>query len=192
MTDEPMLDGPNWMTATDAAALARIDVDTLRVHRQHGGIIGYNGMTGDPFGVGSVLGGYLLRFKHSDVVALFNRLHPWLGDPLPTGWRHKARCRGLAPEDADRIFFPEVGHSYSEALSYCRACPVRRECLTWATMVGVEDGMFGGAPGSDIITYNLHWRRTGALPKVCEMCGKTYSNATQYCSLDCADADGIV
>ena len=189
---EPVLDGPEWLTMTDAAKLAMIDVDTLRSHRQQGNIVGYNGMTGEAFGSGAVLGGYLLRFKRDDVRALFMKIHPWLADPLPAGWRHRARCSGMSYEDSDAIFFPEVGGSYDKALSYCRACPVRLQCLHWATMVGCEAGMFGGAAGPDLIAYNLHWRRTGVLPKLCEWCGKAFSNATQYCSIDCADADGIV
>ena len=188
MTDEATLNGPEWVTALAAAALARMDIETLRFHRQQGDITGYDGVTGRAFGPEAALGGYLLRFKRSEAIALAMRIHPWLLEPLRNAWRRRARCRGMTNEDRDRIFYPEQGKPYTEALSYCRACPVRRDCLEWATMIGVEAGMFGGATGPELVRYNLHWRRTGVLPRLCEECGKTYSNATAYCSQECAHA----
>ena len=188
-TTEPALDGPEWLTAPDAARLARMNIDTLREHRQKGDIVGYNGMTGEAFGTEAVLGGYLLRFKRSDVIDMMKRIRPWMLVALPTAWRKRARCRGLGAAETERVFFPEPGKPYTEALSYCRACPVRRDCLEWATMVGCEAGIFGGATGPQLLKFNAHWRRTGTLPKLCSLCGTVYSNATAYCSTECRDAD---
>jgi WhiB family redox-sensing transcriptional regulator len=57
-------------------------------------------------------------------------------------WRARAACRGADPE----LFFPERGASLEPALSYCRSCPVRVECLQYAverpanTVLGIWGG----------------------------------------------------
>lgn len=63
-------------------------------------------------------------------------------------WRDKAECNGADPE----IFFPDLEFDTAEARraktkaarEYCRACPVRQECLDWALDNRVTDGIYGG------------------------------------------------
>lgn len=56
-------------------------------------------------------------------------------------WLDHARC-------ADRdlgAFFVEAGHTISEdVLALCRACPVRRECVSHAYRREIDAGYFGG------------------------------------------------
>jgi WhiB family redox-sensing transcriptional regulator len=47
-------------------------------------------------------------------------------------WRTGDVCAGVDPE----VFLPEPGMSLEEALSYCRRCPVRAECLQAAFDLG--------------------------------------------------------
>ncbi|CAM5507184.1 hypothetical protein GCM10010390_65200 [Streptomyces mordarskii] len=60
-------------------------------------------------------------------------------------WRHDAACRD---EDAD-LFFP-VGISgraivqAEDAKAVCARCPVRRQCLEWATETVQDSGVWGG------------------------------------------------
>ena len=62
-------------------------------------------------------------------------------------WRRRAACRDADP----LLFFPAAGGDallqIAEAKSVCRRCPVRAECLAWATapeswqVIGVWGGM---------------------------------------------------
>ena len=54
-------------------------------------------------------------------------------------WRNAARCR---TDDADELFV--TGAQQREAREFCRACPVRTECLAHALDEGVEFGVWGG------------------------------------------------
>lgn len=49
-------------------------------------------------------------------------------------WRAKAKCKGMSPEDTNRIFYPESSPStyydnFKEAEWWCKKCPVQKECL---------------------------------------------------------------
>ena len=67
----------------------------------------------------------------------------------PQRWRLDAVCRGMTPEQMDRIFYPFAERErkqdrsvmYDEARTYCVRCPVRDECL--ADSLAVRDISFG-------------------------------------------------
>lgn len=54
-------------------------------------------------------------------------------------WRGAARCRTT---DADGLFV--TGARQREARGFCRACPVRTECLAHALDRRIEFGVWGG------------------------------------------------
>lgn len=54
-------------------------------------------------------------------------------------WRMAARCR---TNDADGLFV--TGARQREARQFCRACPVRTECLAHALDHRIEFGVWGG------------------------------------------------
>lgn len=54
-------------------------------------------------------------------------------------WREAARCRTA---DAEELFV--TGAAQRAARTFCRACPVRTECLAHALDEGIEFGVWGG------------------------------------------------
>lgn len=69
-------------------------------------------------------------------------------------WRDDAACRGMTPEESERVFFPPVPdntertRAYDEARTYCDRCPVVDECLRDALAWNDRDGFRGGtSPG---------------------------------------------
>lgn len=54
-------------------------------------------------------------------------------------WRAAARCR---TRDAEGLFV--TGARQREATGFCRACPVRTECLAYALDERIEFGVWGG------------------------------------------------
>lgn len=54
-------------------------------------------------------------------------------------WRAAARCRTT---DAEGLFV--TGAQQREAREFCRACPVRTECLAHALDQRIEFGVWGG------------------------------------------------
>lgn len=54
-------------------------------------------------------------------------------------WQHDGACRDADP----RIFFSNSTRRIEEAKAICGDCPVRQECLEWATDNG-EVGTWGG------------------------------------------------
>lgn len=67
------------------------------------------------------------------------------GDPLKdAAWMDRAACRGM-PVNA---FFPSSNESNSEpsieAITTCRRCPVRQQCLDYAMVGGEKHGIWGG------------------------------------------------
>jgi len=63
----------------------------------------------------------------------------------PSGWRENAACRAQDPG----LFFPDgmAGPTLGQvraAKLVCRACPVRIQCLDFATRTGVVSGIWGG------------------------------------------------
>ena len=65
------------------------------------------------------------------------------GDSRATAWMSGAACTQADPE----IFFPAPGDEVGEAKAkaVCRACPARSECLAYAVVYRIEDGVWGGA-----------------------------------------------
>lgn len=95
-------------------------------------------------------------------------------------WRDQAACR-----DADlAVFFPEphTGRTeqyvYAEAVTVCRRCPVRDDCLAYALEAGEVNGVWGGHLPSELArlngrtTPNKRWRR-------CVVCGEGYYTRRQ-------------
>ena len=54
-------------------------------------------------------------------------------------WRSSARCR---TGDAEGLFV--TGAAQREVQGFCRACPVRTECLAYALDQRIEFGVWGG------------------------------------------------
>jgi WhiB family transcriptional regulator, redox-sensing transcriptional regulator len=60
-------------------------------------------------------------------------------------WRDRAACRDADPE----LFFPvtDMGpgaRQVADAKAVCARCPVRAQCLDYATEAGLGHGVFGG------------------------------------------------
>ena len=55
------------------------------------------------------------------------------------GWHSRGLCVGEDPE----VFFPSRGAPGAEARQICAVCPVRNECLNYATAAD-EFGIWGG------------------------------------------------
>jgi WhiB family redox-sensing transcriptional regulator len=63
-----------------------------------------------------------------------------LGFQSPPDWFERALCAEVGPDP----FFPKRGGSVAPAVSICRACPVRAECLAYAMDVDDLHGVWGG------------------------------------------------
>jgi WhiB family redox-sensing transcriptional regulator len=59
---------------------------------------------------------------------------------LDRSWMVAAACRDLDPD----LFFPDRGHSTSEARAVCADCPVRSDCLEYALESVEQQGIWGG------------------------------------------------
>jgi WhiB family redox-sensing transcriptional regulator len=56
-------------------------------------------------------------------------------------WEHQAACAG----EPTIIFFPPVGAPPpTDAKAICRRCPVRLDCLDYALLAHIRDGVWGG------------------------------------------------
>jgi len=55
-------------------------------------------------------------------------------------WRDRAACAGTDGE----MFFAEDGEGIDRAVDVCRACPVKRDCLTYALDNHIRAGIWGG------------------------------------------------
>lgn len=58
-----------------------------------------------------------------------------------TTWQERAACSDL---DKPEYFFPGKDESPEEALRICAPCPVRIECLVFASRMGHWHGIWGG------------------------------------------------
>ncbi len=74
------------------------------------------------------------------LVSALDRVVPHPDVSPPPMWQDRAACYGLDPE----IFFPTTEEEASLALSFCAACPVRDDCLSWALWQGERYGVWGG------------------------------------------------
>jgi WhiB family transcriptional regulator, redox-sensing transcriptional regulator len=62
-------------------------------------------------------------------------------------WQEYAACADLPIEQADRIFFPNVGQTGDEARAICATCPVIAKCRSYAlsfSIAALPDGIFAG------------------------------------------------
>jgi len=58
----------------------------------------------------------------------------------PDVWQERAACYGIDPD----VFFPPSEEDAGPALTYCRVCSIRSECLAWALKNGERYGVWGG------------------------------------------------
>jgi WhiB family redox-sensing transcriptional regulator len=73
---------------------------------------------------------------------------PGIGEPLTfleelvrrPVWQRYGACRGESIE----MFVPSVGGNFTKARDLCRSCPVRQECMDFATADEDVVGMWGG------------------------------------------------
>ena len=64
-------------------------------------------------------------------------------------WRKQAYCSNLAPEIANYWFAKDGTTASAAASAACfSACPVRKECLKWASEAKQRFGIWGGLPSS--------------------------------------------
>jgi WhiB family redox-sensing transcriptional regulator len=60
-------------------------------------------------------------------------------------WTTHAACKGTDPN----LFFPERGENSTQAKKVCTGCPVRTECLQYATDNNIRHGVWGGLAEMD-------------------------------------------
>jgi WhiB family redox-sensing transcriptional regulator len=58
----------------------------------------------------------------------------------PDRWQDRAACFGIDPD----VFFPLTEDEAGPALTYCRVCRIREECLAWALKSRERYGVWGG------------------------------------------------
>lgn len=70
--------------------------------------------------------------------------------PVGHAWQDEALCVRLDPvgEDLDLWFAPDGSTQAKEATEVCFSCPVRKECLLWASRSKQKYGIWGGLPRS--------------------------------------------
>jgi WhiB family redox-sensing transcriptional regulator len=73
-------------------------------------------------------------------------------------WMLEAECRGANT----REFFPSNGLGVEAAQQICRTCPVRVECLEYALLHRIEQGVWGGASERERRRILRSRRRAGA------------------------------
>jgi WhiB family redox-sensing transcriptional regulator len=93
-------------------------------------------------------------------------------------WRDRAACGSLPPEDASRLFYPDgASLKYQDDIdaskAICAGCPVRVECLVYATIRKEEHGTWGGL---------TEWDRRGGRRKNGIKNRTTYTKICEYCN----------
>ena len=73
-------------------------------------------------------------------------------------WRDNAACRHADPD----LFFPvgTTGDAIDDteaAISLCRRCPVREQCLEFAMVTNQRDGIWGGTSEEDRRRMRSAW-----------------------------------
>jgi len=83
-------------------------------------------------------------------------------EPIPDeyAWMLRAHCRGADT----REFFPSNGLGVEAAQRICGGCPVSDECLEYALLHRIEQGVWGGASERERRRILRRRRRAGALP----------------------------
>lgn len=81
-----------------------------------------------------------------DYMQLFSE---WLLDDTDNRFMKDAACKGLPYE----MFFPERGANTSlkEAKAICAKCPVKQDCLRYATNNRIDFGIWGGTSANQRI-----------------------------------------
>jgi WhiB family redox-sensing transcriptional regulator len=74
-------------------------------------------------------------------------------------WMLRGNCRGADT----RRFFPSNGVGVEAAQRTCAGCPVRDECLEYALVNRIEQGVWGGASERERRRILRQRRRTRAL-----------------------------
>lgn len=61
-------------------------------------------------------------------------------------WHTRGLCHGMAPEDADELFFPKPRdhEAITEAKTICGRCPVKKDCFAHALDNEIRHGIWGG------------------------------------------------
>ena len=75
-------------------------------------------------------------------------------------WMLRGSCRGADT----RAFFPSNGLGVEAAQRICHECAVRSECLEYALVNRIEQGVWGGASERERRRILRQRRRAGALP----------------------------
>lgn len=73
------------------------------------------------------------------------------GADLDSTWREEAHCARMAQDDPwfiDLWFAPEDTAAAASAASACFSCPVRQQCLEWASVTKQREGIWGGLPAT--------------------------------------------
>lgn len=78
-------------------------------------------------------------------------------NPNDPYWRSQARCRTVDPE----TMFPLPTEPDDMALSLCRGCNVRPECLATALNAGDCEGVWGGTTARERRAMLVAWRGHG-------------------------------
>jgi len=75
-------------------------------------------------------------------------------------WMLRGSCRGADT----RAFFPSNGLGVEAAQRVCRGCAVQSECLEYALVNRIEQGVWGGASERERRRILRRRRRADALP----------------------------
>lgn len=90
------------------------------------------------------------------------------------GWRDRAICQD---EDPDLFFptgtLPAAIEQTNQAKAVCARCPVVAECLRWALLLRIPDGVFGGRTEQEraMMLRRQQGRRPSSNVKMCALCG---------------------
>lgn len=81
--------------------------------------------------------------------------------PDEYAWMLRGICRGADT----REFFPSNGLGVEAAQRICRGCPVQDECLEYALLHRIEQGVWGGASERERRRILRSRRRAGVLTR---------------------------
>jgi WhiB family redox-sensing transcriptional regulator len=78
---------------------------------------------------------------------------------LNVSWKKQAACSGadtswFVPNEDEYITF-----AYKDrAIAFCKACPVREECLRYAYEENIQHGIYGGMTNKERRKYRFQWK----------------------------------
>ena len=64
---------------------------------------------------------------------------------MKNDWRTKAECLDADPD----VFFPVFGSNGTAAKRICSRCEVKEECLEYAMVNWIDDGIWGGTSAAE-------------------------------------------